>query len=71
MVHNHDHAGVKWGGGARGGRNMLSFAPPLVAPLWVDILVFLTKQWLFCGAESIKKKRQRVISSKGFKGYLC
>ena len=28
MVHNHDHAGVKWGGGAK-----LGMPPPLVAPL--------------------------------------
>ena len=42
MVHNHDHAGVKWGGGERGakyaeggGRN--SVRPPLVAPLEVNL----------------------------------
>ena len=37
MVHNHDHAGVKWGGGKRGAKyaegGETRFAPPLVAPL--------------------------------------
>ena len=40
MVHNHDHAGVKWGGGARGGQKIFGGAklgsPPLVAPLAVS-----------------------------------